>query len=261
MTVVGGVRGAISLALSSARSGCHKAGSVAHRARYLPLAMAGFGALLVVLGPRPLPLRGDALGDDSMAPGLAAGQLVHINRRAFVASLPRVGEIVAFYPPVGERCARRPPGGSACPFAARAHEPGEGIKRVVAGPGDRVALLNGRLLRNGRTVRESYDRWPCVIASICNLPRQVTVAPGTWWLLADNRDAKNDSRSYGPIRTAWIVGLISVPQQVTARPAPFWCALRRAAGCKGVREVEAQTRLRRVGGRLRAQLGESSGHN
>jgi signal peptidase I len=252
--VIGAVRGAVSWALSSARSGCRKAGSIAHRLRYLPLAIAAFGALLVALGPQPLPLHGDALGDDSMAPGLVARQPVNVDRRAFATSSPHVGEIVVFYPPAGERCTRRPPRGSACPFTARAHEPGEGIKRIVAGPGDRVALINGRLLRNGRIVGESYNRWPCVIANICNLPRQVTLSPGTWWLLADNRDAPNDSRTYGPIPTAWIIGLVSPPvtDHSPAAPPPgssVSCAGRQDG--KAGHEAEAQTCLRRVGGRRR----------
>jgi signal peptidase I len=240
--VIGAVRGAVGWALSSARSGCRKAGSVAHRVRYLSLAIAAFGALLAAVGPRPLPSHGDALGDNSMAPGFVAGQPLNVNRRAFVASSPHVGEIVVFYPPVGEHCARRPPRGSACLFTARVHEAGEGIKRIVAGPGDRVALINGRLLRNGRIVRESYNRWPCVIASICNLPRQVTLSPGTWWLLADNRDAPNDSRSYGPIPTAWIIGLVSAraADHSTAAPPPG-----SGVSCVGRQDGKAFTKPKR----------------
>lgn len=206
-TVVRRTLGPAESALALARRLYSRVGLVAHRARYLPLAVTALGALMVSLGPKPHSL-GEVLGDDSMAPGLAVGQAVNINRGPFVAARPRVGEVVTFHPPVGEFCSRRPPRGSACPFVASARQRGEGIKRIVASPGDWVALNAGRLIRAGRRVDEPYNRWPCVSPSVCDLPRAVKLPLGTWWLLADNRNATNDSRRYGPIPTAWISGLV-----------------------------------------------------
>src|ERR1019366_2666197 len=113
------------------------------------------GAVLMWLGPEPHGLRGDELGDDSMAPGIAAGQPPSVerggfsrrfprgggDRGAFASRSPRVGEIVSFHPPAGERCASPPPPSSSCPFTSRTPEVGEGIKRIVAGPGDSVEIL------------------------------------------------------------------------------------------------------------------------
>lgn len=196
------------------------AGRVAHRVRYLPLACVLLGAVLMWLGPEPHGLRGDELGDDSMAPGIAVGQLLSVDRGAFSSRSPRVGEIVSFHPPAGERCASPPPPSSSCPFTSRTPEVGEGIKRIVAGPGDSVEILAGRLIRNGRRIPEPYDRWPCVTVRVCDLPRPVRLPAGTWWLLADNRNAPNDSRNYGPIPTAWITGLVASPVPPKAPVAP-----------------------------------------
>ena len=179
--------------------------------RYLPMACVLLGAVLMWLGPEPHGLRGDELGDDSMAPGIAPGQLLIVNRGAFAQRPPRIGEIVTFHPPASQRCASTPPPSSSCPFTAHTRAAGEGIKRVVAGPGDLVEILAGDLIRNGRRTPEPYDRWPCVIVRVCDLPRPVRLPPGTWWLLADNRNAPNDSRSYGPIPTGWISGLVAPP--------------------------------------------------
>src|ERR1700733_1060471 len=126
------------------------AGRVAHRVRYVPLACVLLGAVLMWLGPEPHGLRGDELGDDSMAPGIAPGQLLSVNRGAFAQRPPRIGEIVTFHPPADQRCASTPPPSSSCPFTAQTRAAGEGIKRVVAGPGDLVEILAGDLIRNGR---------------------------------------------------------------------------------------------------------------
>jgi len=200
-------RGAAWLA-RSATSALGKARHTGHRFRYLPLAMAAVGAVMVTLGPQPRLAATDVLSDNSMLPGLAPGESLTIDRRAFVSSRPRIGEIVTFHPPAGEICAHGPYPGEACQFVAHTHEAGEGIKRVVAGPGDRVAIHGGRLVRQGRLADEPYDGLPCVQTTICDLPRPVTLPPGTWWLLADNRNAPTDSRRYGPIPTSWITGLV-----------------------------------------------------
>jgi signal peptidase I len=201
----------LTASLSTARAAARAGGRCAHRLRYLPLTLVGLGALMVLIGPRAHVVGTDALGDDSMAPTLAAGEPLAVQVGAFAHATPAVGDIVTFHPPAAGRCARRPSPMSACPFPAALPAGGQGIKRIVAGPGDRVALRAGHLLVNGRPVAEPYARWPCVLSSPCDLPRPVRVPPGTWWLLADNRNDANDSRTYGPIPTGWITGRVKAP--------------------------------------------------
>jgi signal peptidase I len=180
---------------------------VAHRWRYVPLFGVLLGAILVLVAPGRG--AGDALSDDSMTPTIPMGQAVQVDRGAFTDHSPKVGQIVTFHPPVGETCATVQQPGSACPATASASAAGEGIKRIVAGSGATVAIVDGQLIRNGRPVFESYDQRACVASVICQMPIAVRVPHGTWWVLADNRNAPNDSRTYGPIPTAWITGLVA----------------------------------------------------
>ena len=192
-----------------------RAARIAHRFRYAPLALAAVGAAIVTIAPGPRLSPADAVGDGSMAPGLVPGEVITVDRHAFDLHGPTIGEVVTFHPPVGEACVRRPPRGGSCQVAGAAPETGEGIKRVVAGPGDRVALRGGHLVLHGRMLSEPYDRIACG-AKICTQSGEVTIPRGTWWLLADNRNAPNDSRSYGPIPTSWITGLVR-PAESPAR--------------------------------------------
>lgn len=200
---------------SKAHGGYRRASRAAHRIRYLPLLGAALGAILMWLGPTARPGVGDRIDDDSMAPTLAAGQLVHVNRHAFDSTAPAVGQLVAFRPPAAERCAVTPPSASACATPGSAPAEGDGIKRIVAGPGDSVELRSGHLIRNGLPVAEPYVRISCTVPALCRLPKPVRLPPGTWWLLADNRDAPNDSRTYGPIPQQWLDGLVSIPASST----------------------------------------------
>jgi signal peptidase I len=181
---------------------------MAHRLRYVPLVLAAVGAAIVTVTPGSRPSTAEAVGDNSMAPGLVADEAISVDRHAFDIDDPTVGEVVAFHPPIGEGCARRPARGGSCQVVGVSPELGEGIKRVVAGPGDRVSLRAGHVVLDGRMISEPYDRFECTVQTICNQPRAVTIPPGTWWLLADNRNAPNDSRRYGPIPTSWITGLV-----------------------------------------------------
>ena len=46
----------------------------------------------------------------------------------------------------------------------------------------------------------------CNDAQTCSFPTAVTVPPGDYYLLGDNRADSDDSRFWGPVPAAWIVG-------------------------------------------------------
>jgi signal peptidase I len=79
------------------------------------------------------------------------------------------------------------------------------MKRVVAGPGETVALVDGSVVRNEVSQDEPFAR-PCDGGSGCNLPLQVEVPAGHWFLLGDDRERSDDSRYWGPVPKAWIIG-------------------------------------------------------
>ncbi|MEB3177231.1 MAG: signal peptidase I [Synechococcus sp.] len=75
------------------------------------------------------------------------------------------------------------------------------IKRVVALPGDEIAVENGSLVRNGETVLE-----PWIAAAMeYTLPAR-TIRPGELLVLGDNRNASLDSHLWGPLPEADLIG-------------------------------------------------------
>jgi signal peptidase I len=101
------------------------------------------------------------------------------------------------------------------------------ISRVVAGPGQVVAMIRGRLVIDGRPVRRQvtgsaageYGRTAQVVReTLANGISFLTldtgpngeldnvepykVGPRSWYLLGDNRDNSADSRVWGPIGAA-----------------------------------------------------------
>ena len=74
---------------------------------------------------------------------------------------------------------------------------------MVAGPGDRVELRQGKLLRNGQVVDEPYMQQQL---GLSYGPR--VVPEGHVFTLGDNRDNSDDSRNWGPLRRDFVVGKV-----------------------------------------------------
>src|SRR6266511_4372752 len=79
---------------------------------------------------------------------------------------------------------------------------GDLIKRVVGTPGDRITCQQGRLYRNGRPVNEPYLA-PGTTTENCT---PTTVAAGKLFVMGDNRNNSEDSRTFGPIDRSTLVG-------------------------------------------------------
>lgn len=146
----------------------------------------------------------------SMQPTLMAGDTVLVDHAAYDERSPRIGDIVVFRPPLGAvgvgRCGRRPPTGQACAIATPRNLRSSFIKRIVAGPGDRISIRGGRVVRNGRRAREDFIT-PCRASGFdCELPRTFTVARGRYYVLGDDRGASLDSRGWGPVAREAIIG-------------------------------------------------------
>jgi signal peptidase I len=145
----------------------------------------------------------------SMEPTLQVGERI----AAETSTRPRVGEIVVFHPPVGAR-PRDPACGSSaqgagstqpCDAATPQESGAVFVKRVVAGPGDLISIVDGHAVRNGVREREPYVA-PCAPGAPCTFPTPVRVPAGEYYLLGDNRGLSDDSRFWGPVPTAWIIG-------------------------------------------------------
>ena len=150
----------------------------------------------------------------AMEPTLRLGQEVKVDQRAYRSTAPRRGEIILAHPPLDVQvgaCANRGQGregGAPCGRVVPREDVSQRfVKRVVAVPGDRVALRAGRVVLNGTLQAEPYIR-RCSALPQCNYPKAVRVPAGTYFVLGDNRGESDDSRFWGPVPQAWIVGRV-----------------------------------------------------
>ena len=168
-------------------------------------------ALGLALGIQAFLVKPYRIPSESMVPTLEVGQRVLVNRIGMRFGDPDVGEVVVFHPPrgaeeFGDQCgAGRPEDGRACARPTPEMADVNFIKRVVAGPGDRVAVRNGRVILNGRRQSEPFAE-PCGGAVGCHLPEAITVPAGHYFMMGDNRGASDDSRFWGPVPREWVIG-------------------------------------------------------
>lgn len=152
----------------------------------------------------------------SMLPTLEVGQRVLVNRIGSHFGDPSIGDIVVFHPPApanGDANGRGPSGqcgtdypeGQPCPKEFPGKSDVNFVKRVVAGPGDRIAIVDGHVILNGKRQKESFIR-PCQANTDCDFPKPITVPAGHWFMMGDNRGESDDSRYWGPVPKKWIIG-------------------------------------------------------
>ena len=123
---------------------------------------------------------------ESMEPTLLVGDQVIVNRFSHqLGAQPHVGDIVVFHPPTATEETF--------------------IKRVVGVSGDRIAVRDGRVVRNGELQEEPYAR-QCGDGPKCDLPRPVRIPNGHVYVMGDNRGASQDSRFWGSVPLSDVIG-------------------------------------------------------
>jgi signal peptidase I len=147
----------------------------------------------------------------SMVPTLAIGQRVLTNR---LIDHPSVGDVVVFHPPRGADPATPDCGdpnegaghSQACALPTTQESSQTFIKRVVAGPGDTLKIINGHVYRNGVAEKDPYIE-QCGSDPSCNFPTPIRIPPGDYFMMGDNRGASDDSRFWGPVPDKWVIGV------------------------------------------------------
>lgn len=140
--------------------------------------------LLVFLILRPFVIQAFFIPSGSMEPTLQANDRILVNKFIYYFREPKVGDIVVFD----------------APPSALQQDPRKKdfIKRVVGVPGDRIAVRDEKLYRNGRPIQEPYIKE----APLYNWPEgaeqgaEYVVPPGTLLVFGDNRNDSNDGHRW-----------------------------------------------------------------
>jgi signal peptidase I len=174
------------------------------------LALIWAGALSFIVRFAVMPsavFRTVGMGSRAMTPTIHRHDRVGFNRLEGFD----IGDIVAFHAPKDAHhrvCGPTPhtiaAGGAPCAAPEYEQKKGLYIRRVVAGPGDTVAIANGQLIRNG--VRETARYVTACGEPQCNFATPIRIPLGMWFLMSDNRRESDDSRFFGPIPGGWIIG-------------------------------------------------------
>ena len=126
---------------------------------------------------------------DSMKPELANGNITLISKAAYSMGTPKRGDVVAF----------KPNGNESSHYY---------IKRIVGLPGETVEVQEGKIVVDGREIRERYK--PTEIDELGLLSEPVTLKNNEYFVLGDNRNNSSDSRdpSVGNIHEDQIIGKV-----------------------------------------------------
>jgi signal peptidase I len=131
-------------------------------------------------------VRAYSIPTSSMAPTLKAGDRVGV--RIDRSHLPRRGEVWVF---------RMPP--------ASRKVPNQAVKRIIGLPGETVEVVSGRVLIDGTPLEEPYGPGP-----IGYTMPPLTLGPGQYFVLGDNRNASFDSHAWGPVPADHLIGPVQV---------------------------------------------------
>lgn len=117
----------------------------------------------------------------SMEPTFQLGDYVVVNRLAYRAGDIERGDVVVFPAPNSPEI--------------------DYIKRVIALPGDRIAVYNGAVVVNGATLQEPY-----ILELQGGNYAERIVPAGYVFVMGDNRNNSDDSRSWGFLAVEDIIG-------------------------------------------------------
>lgn len=123
----------------------------------------------------------------SMSPTLESGDEILVNRFQYKIFSPKQNDLIVFLPNGNEKSHYY-------------------IKRVIAGPGDKVQIKDGMVYVNGEQFAEKAS-----VSSIENAllaEDEITVGEDEYFVLGDNRNNSEDSRyaSIGNVKKEYIVG-------------------------------------------------------
>ena len=129
----------------------------------------------------------------SMVPTLHVYDRILVQKAFFSWHDVREGDIVVFGQPPLDHCGQE----------------GDLVKRVIARPGQTIYSSGNSIYVNGRLLAEPYlPHYDPLGPPIASSQHPYRVPPGEFYVLGDNRADSCDSRFWGPITGASIVGKV-----------------------------------------------------
>jgi signal peptidase I len=122
----------------------------------------------------------------SMTPTYADRSVHYVNRLAYLWHEPRRGDVV------GIRLT--PPDGWSAPHIMY-------FKRIIGLPGEAISFVDGRVLVNGQTLDEPYEKGPCDWNA-----DPVTLGADEYFVVGDNRSMAKEDHVFGRAERSRIVG-------------------------------------------------------
>jgi signal peptidase I len=140
---------------------------------------------------------------DSMLPTLEKGDRLIVEKISYHFAEPHRGDIVVFYPPEGSGFDKS---GNAF------------IKRIVALPGEKIRVSEGKVFVNGKPQLEPYELEP----PDYEMPER-KIPDGHVFVMGDNRNNSMDSHVWGVLPLENIIGKATVrfwPPNRLGAPTP-----------------------------------------
>ncbi len=120
----------------------------------------------------------------SMQPNFQPKQYALVSKASYGMGSPERGDVIVLYRP--------------------GNPTEELLKRIVGLPGDKIQFLDGSVFVNGQKLDESD-----YLGDESTGRREGLVVPAdSYFVLGDNRSVSKDSRSFGPVPRAAIVGKV-----------------------------------------------------
>lgn len=123
----------------------------------------------------------------SMEPNFHNGEYLMVDKLSYRFREPKRGDVIVFHPPTQPNV--------------------NYIKRIIALPGESIEIKNGEIFVNGAKVEEDYiPQEETLVRNSQAANLKQTMGQGEYFVLGDNRGHSSDSREWGSVPTANIIG-------------------------------------------------------
>jgi len=129
----------------------------------------------------------------SMEPNFLSGEYVLTDKISYKLGDPKRGDVIVFHAPEAAHC----PEGTGCDF----------IKRVLGLPGETIEVKDNHVYVNSTPLEEPYipDTFR-TDAGQATKGTSIYLGTNEYFVCGDNRPYSSDSRAWGPIQKADIIG-------------------------------------------------------